>query len=111
MLHTNIIICYRTSCADPYFVFQEGEAVDDDGWTDVTDQLYKKGAKYLATHDFEATVPSFLGGGPGARVRLSPKKILPDGGIILRMDVLPAARDARSPRFMHKMISKQRVRL
>lgn len=84
----------------------EEEAVADDGWTDVTDQLYKKGAKYLATHDFEATVPSFLGGGPGARVRLSPKKILPDGGIILRMDVLPAARDARSPRFMHKMIKQ-----
>lgn len=84
----------------------EEEAAADDGWSDVTEQLYKKGAKYLATHDFEATVPSFLGGGPGAKVRLSPKKILPDGGIILRMDVLPAARDARSPRFMHKMIKQ-----
>jgi len=83
--------------------------VADDGWTDVTDRLYQKGAKYLATHDFEATVPSFLGGGPGAKVRLSPKKILPDGGIILRMDVLPAARDARSPRFFKKIISKQCV--
>ncbi|XP_015377615.1 PREDICTED: uncharacterized protein LOC107171871 [Diuraphis noxia] len=85
---------------------EEEEAVVDDGWSDVTERLYNKGAKYLATHDFEATVPSFLGGGPGARVRLSPKKILPDGGIILRMDVLPAARDARSPRFMHKMIKQ-----
>lgn len=95
-----------TNC---YFGFQEDEAVADDGWGDVTEKLYKKGARYLATHDFEATVPSFLGGGPGAKVRLSPKKILPDGGIILRMDVLPAERDARSPRFMHKMISKQYV--
>ncbi|XP_060850263.1 uncharacterized protein LOC132929148 [Rhopalosiphum padi] len=84
----------------------EDEEVADDGWSDVTEQLYNKGAKYLATHDFEATVPSFLGGGPGAKLRLSPKKILPDGGIILRMDVLPAARDARSPRFMHKMIKQ-----
>lgn len=84
----------------------------DDGWTDVTDKLYKKGTKYLVTHDFEASVPSFLGGGPGAKVRLSPKRILPDGGIILRMDVLPAEeREARSPRFMHKMISEQRRRI
>jgi len=89
------------------FLQEEEEAEVDDGWSDVTERLYKKGAKYLATHDFEATVPSFLGGGPGAKVRLSPKKILPDGGIILRMDVLPAERDARSPRFMHKMISKK----
>lgn len=78
----------------------------DDGWTDVTDRLYDKGAKYLVTHDFEATVPSFLGGGPGAKVRLSPKRILPDGGVIIRMDVLPDDRQARSPRFFHKMISK-----
>lgn len=77
----------------------------------MTDELYNKGAKYLVTHDFEATVPGFLGGGAGAKVRLSPKKILPDGGVILRMDVLPAAadRDGRSPRFMHKMISKSRT--
>jgi len=52
----------------------EDEEVVDDGWSDVTEQLYNKGAKYLATHDFEATVPSFLGGGPGAKLRLSPKK-------------------------------------
>uniref|UniRef100_A0A2S2QIQ5 Uncharacterized protein n=1 Tax=Sipha flava TaxID=143950 RepID=A0A2S2QIQ5_9HEMI len=84
----------------------ETENEVDDGWTDVTDELYKKGTKYLVTHDFEASVPSFLGGGPGAKVRLSPKRILPDGGIILRMDVLPAEREARSPRFMHKMIKQ-----
>lgn len=91
--------------AERVFGFQENEV--DDNWTDVTDELYNKGAKYLVTHDFEATVPSFLGGGPSAKVRLSPKKILPDGGVILRMDVLPAEADSRSPRFMHKMISKQ----
>lgn len=74
----------------------------------MTNALYKKGAKYLVTHDFEATVPSFLGGGPGAKVRLSPKKVLPDGGIILRMDVLPAEHIGRSARThgFHKMLSK-----
>lgn len=83
----------------------------DDGWEDFTDELYDKGAKYLVTHDFEAEVPRFLAGGgdQGAKVRLSPKKILPDGGIILRMDVLPTVnRDARSPRFFKKMISKRK---
>lgn len=86
--------------------FQENEV--DDGWNDVTNALYQKGAKYLMTHDFEATVPSFLGGGPGAKLRLSPKKVLRDGGIILRMDVLPAEHNSRSARThgFHKMLSK-----
>lgn len=82
----------------------------DDSWEEFTDELYDKGAKYLVTHDFEAVVPGFLGGGgeQGAKVRLSPKRILPDGGIILRMDVLPdVVRDARSPRFLKKIISKR----
>lgn len=91
-----------------FFDFQQENEVED-SWKDVTDQLYNKGAKYLVTHDFEATVPGFLSGGAGAKVRLSPKKILPDGGIILRMDVLPADQptvEARSGRKFHKMISK-----
>ncbi|VVC41612.1 Protein of unknown function DUF1676 [Cinara cedri] len=86
-----------------------GENEVEDGWEEFTDELYNKGTKYLVTHDFEASVPGFLGGGgdQGAKVRLSPKRILPDGGIILRMDVLPAVeRDVRSPRFMKKMIKQ-----
>lgn len=104
-------MCWRRlkECVFGFFflVFQDNEI--DDGWKDVTDALYEKGAKYLVTHDFEATVPGFLGGGPSAKVRLSPKKILPDGGIILRMDVLPPENDGRSSRSIHKTMSKWRV--
>ncbi|XP_050430238.1 uncharacterized protein LOC126839168 isoform X2 [Adelges cooleyi] len=91
---------------------EEANKVEDDHWSHVTDSLYDKGAKYLMTHDFEASVPGFLSGGPGAKVRLSPKNILPDGGVILRMDFLPAVtgtqnqKEDRAPRFLHKKMKQ-----
>ncbi|XP_050531765.1 uncharacterized protein LOC126900238 [Daktulosphaira vitifoliae] len=99
---------YREARESSDNIEDEKEDHEDDGWSKVTDTLYEKGVRYLMTHDLEASVPSFLSGSPGGKVKISPKKILPDGGVLVRLDMIPGEQeeksDERSPRFMKKMI-------
>lgn len=56
---------------------------------DVSDMLYDRGVQYLMTHDMELSLPSFVFGGGGGRVQVSPRGFDEDGGALVKLNVVP----------------------
>ncbi|KAG8243158.1 Protein of unknown function (DUF1676) [Homalodisca vitripennis] len=69
---------------------------------DVTDILYNRGLKYLMTHDMELSLPSFVFG--GGKVQVSPKGFADDGGVLVKLNVVPD--QPQEGRFFFKQLRK-----
>ncbi|KAF6210121.1 hypothetical protein GE061_015877 [Apolygus lucorum] len=50
----------------------------------IADILYNRGVRYLMTHDLNVDMPEFMFG--GGRVRVQPKSIDDDGGVIVKLN-------------------------